>query len=145
MIRVIILCLLSLGVLTASPIHEELAVLARKRAAVSTYNPSASAQSWWDASDTATITGFPTATAIADKAGADDLTINGNPQTGTRLTNGLNSIDFDGTGDYMVRATYSTAASFTVVCAVVIDSISSTAQSIVSMDAGSNDWQLEAN
>lgn len=56
---------------------------------------------WFDASDGTTITGSPTVTQWRDKSGgARHLTVSGNPQIGTVSLNGLNTIAFDGTGDY---------------------------------------------
>jgi hypothetical protein len=58
----------------------------------------------YDFSDTDNITGSPTVTAVTDIGGQDNLTAFGNPQTGSRTQNALNTIDFDGTGDYLQGA-----------------------------------------
>lgn len=69
---------------------------------------------WWDASDAATITASSgSVSQWNDKSGTGHHLTQGTganqPTTGTRTQNGLNVIDFDGTGDFML-ASYSPVA-----------------------------------
>lgn len=69
-------------------------------------SPVAGSWAWFDASDTATITGGATVTQWNDKSGnARNQTpgVAGSPSSGTRTHNGLNVIDFDGINDGLGR------------------------------------------
>lgn len=67
--------------------------------AVASFNPLTVFSHYWDASDTATLTGSPTVTAVSDKVGTWHLTSDASngPTTGTQTLNSLNVLSFDGT------------------------------------------------
>jgi len=103
---------------------------------------------WYDASDSSTITNNESnkVTAWADKSGnSNDLTGQDNPITGVNTQNSLNVIDLDG-DDYFERDNFSTPASADLQAFIVckVTTVDNNADSIMSMDASSNDWQIGA-
>ena len=103
---------------------------------------------WYDASDSSTITKNATneVSVWADKSGnSNDLTGVDNPVTGASTQNSLNVINLDG-GDYFELNTLSTPTSGNLQAFIVcnVTNVDNNADSILAMDASSNDWQLQA-
>lgn len=103
--------------------------------------------SWWDASDTATITETGGALSIwSDKAGSSNLIQNAGarqPTTGVRMLNGLNVIDFDG-GDFLDQAiTLPVSGDLALHMVLAIDSTANEFEAILAVDAA-NDFQVDA-
>lgn len=91
---------------------------------VSAAGPLAGYYGWYDASDSATLTGSPNLTTWADKgSGAKNLTnASSSPSNGTRTVNGLNVIDFaSGANRIMASANYSLSQPITYFVVVVCD------------------------
>ena len=67
---------------------------------------------WVDASDASSYTvSGSTLTAVTDKAGAYTLSVGGTPTRVLAGRNGLNTFDFDGSGEYLQSTTFSTQVS----------------------------------
>ena len=68
-------------------------------------------KAWYDASDTSTITGGSAVSQWNDKSAngfnLSQSTSTKKPSSGTRTLNGLNTIDYDGTNDFLQAATAS--------------------------------------
>ncbi len=84
-----------------------------------------SVRSWWDASDTASITSSSGAVSqINDKTGngfhLTQTTAAAKPTTGSRTVNSLNVLDFDG-GDFMTNATLTATQPNTIWLAFLVD------------------------
>ena len=103
---------------------------------------------WWDGSDTATITTTGTeVTAWADKSGGAPLAQNSpvrRPDSGTRTQNGLNIIDFDGSGSLDRAETVPASGNIAFHGVFVIDATSNAFEALLAMDATA-DFQLDAN
>lgn len=98
----------------------------------------------WDASDTGSITGSPTVTAIADQVGSVSLAASGNPQTGATTRNSLNVIDMDGTGDWLSGTVSDFHSSGNVLLTAVLNYNDTTGGVLVTdATSGSEDWHLE--
>lgn len=114
-----------------------------------TFSPSSlpSLISWYDASDASTITHLNgTVSAWADKSSnSNDLSAGDNPITNSSTQNSLNVFDLDG-GDFFKLNNFSTPLSGNlqafIVCKVTV--VDNAADSVLAMDASSNDWQLQA-
>lgn len=87
----------------------------------------ASLQIWLDPTDASSITASTNdLTQLADKSGNGYHFTPGSttPQTGTRLVNSRNVIDFDGVDDYIENTGYSFPVSWQIILAFVPDSVS---------------------
>jgi len=115
----------------------------------SVFAPSGDAQliGWWDASDAATITASgTTVSSWADKAGGAALTQTAAPQmpeTGVRLLNGLNVLDFDGGRLLEAARTFPASGDVAFHMALEIDSISNLYEAVLAVKA-TNDLQIDA-
>ena len=102
---------------------------------------------WLDASDSASIThSSNTVSQWNDKSGKNNhVTASGNPATGSSTQNSLNVIDLDG-NDFFKKATFTNPASgdlqVFIVCEVT--QVTTISDSIISQNAASHDWQIEA-
>ena len=111
-----------------------------------------SLEAWYDASDSSTITknGSDHITLWSDKSGknnhlAGTSKAGSDPITGIVKLNSLDVIDFDG-GDFFKLNTLSTPTSGNLQAFIVckVTEVSNNADSIISMDAANNDWQIGA-
>lgn len=103
---------------------------------------------WWDASDESTIThSSGTVTTIADKSG-NSLTLSANdaPQTGANTINSLNVIDINAS-DYFSYSgfTIPTSGDISFYLVAKITTIDNSADSLLSYDSSTADFQFEAN
>ncbi|MGC3940447.1 hypothetical protein ACOTTU_21815 [Roseobacter sp. EG26] len=122
-------------------------------AALTGFNPytdDTAAYGGWDASDTGSITGTTPPTAWADQVGSQIMPFLGDPVSGARTQNGLNTIDLDGTKDmarFFNSFTFpgSGSGNFAIHGAVVIDAISDTFDSLLGITGGGATINLRAN
>jgi hypothetical protein len=104
---------------------------------------------WWDADDAATLTGAPAVAQWADRSGQGAALVQGNaalrPATGTRSLNGRNVLDFPGTASLGATGfALPASGDFALHMVATIDAVTDQFQSLVSMDAAADDWQLDA-
>lgn len=108
-------------------------------------------EGWYDCSDTDTITDSSgDVSQLDDKSGNAEHLVQATgadqPETGTRTLNGLNVLDCDGSEFLENLAFPITAGDIALFVVAEIDSLSSTANAIVSMNAtGTPDWQFDSN
>lgn len=105
--------------------------------------------SWWDASDTGTITteGANQVSVWADKTGGAALTQTlglRQPSTGTRVLNGTNVLDFDGARFMECAETLPASGDVAFHMVLVIDGTANAFEAILAVDA-TNDFQIDAN
>lgn len=103
---------------------------------------------WWDAADAGSINATGGAvSAWTDKAGGPALTQGSSPSrpsTGTRVLNGINVLDFDGTQDFLeVGRTFPVSGDMAFHAALVIDGFSSAFAAVLAVEAA-NDFQIDA-
>ena len=108
----------------------------------------ASLFAWYDASDSLKISKNASNEVLSwlDKSdNSNDLSAQGNPVTNSSTQNSLNVFDLDG-DDYFEMASFSTPTDGNLQAFIVckVDTVDNNADSIMSMDASSNDWQLNA-
>lgn len=103
--------------------------------------------SWWDASDTATVTETNGAvSAWADKAGGAALaqaTASRQPATGTRSLNGLNVLDFSQENSLERTIALPTSGDVAVHMVLEIDAVSGEYEAVLALNA-TNDMQIDA-
>jgi len=107
---------------------------------------------WYDAADPSTITDTNgNVDAWTDKSGnGNDFAQSGAPRptTGTQTINGLNTIAFNGTNEFLSIATFTPTPNFTIAMVFRVDGINDELESIISFNdnlAGNEDFQIEAN
>ncbi|MEM6660622.1 MAG: Ig-like domain-containing protein [Pseudomonadota bacterium] len=101
---------------------------------------------WYDASDTATLSGAAVS-LWGDKAGTADLTqtvVAPQPSSGTRAQNGLNVVDFTGSDWMQAPLSLPPSGDVALHMAVIIDGVASQYGALVAFEAA-NDMQIDAN
>lgn len=101
---------------------------------------------WYDASDAATISGSEVA-LWSDKAGSADLSqtvVARQPDSGTRVQNGLNVVDFNGSNWMQTPLTLPASGDVALHMAVIIDGVASQYAALLAFEA-TNDMQIDAN
>jgi hypothetical protein len=103
---------------------------------------------WLDASDTGTITEASGAVSqIDDKSSAGNHATQGTgsaqPTTGTRTQNGLNVLDFDGTGDYLSSALTASDRTQTVFGVWLLDTINGDDMGLLGSAGGTGGRQVQ--
>jgi len=104
---------------------------------------------WLDASDAASIThSGGSVSQWSDKfASANHLTqatAGRQPTTNVNTQNSLNTMYFDGT-EFLEKAVFVPTASLSVFMVAKVLATSSTIDALISMDAASNDWQVDSS
>lgn len=103
---------------------------------------------WWDASDAATITASGGLVSNwADKAGGAGLAQSfgaWKPSTGSRLLNGLNVLDFDGSRFLERARAFPASGNVAFHMALVIDGVANAFEALLAVEA-TNDFQIDAN